>query len=131
MILKIIYIKEYKETSNIKKRILLNIKKILNIIKIKNNTYYLPIFKDTKLSKYRIKKITNKINRLLEKDGANSIAISEYLYSNQLFKNYLYSNNINILNGRYLFKCLTYQIIEYILKTKNKEMEFRRSFFFN
>lgn len=131
MILKIIYIKEYKETSNIKKRILLNIKKILNIIKIKDNTYYLPIFKYTKLSKYRIKKITNKINRLLEKDGANSIAISEYLYSNQLFKNYLYSNNINILNGRYLFKCLTYQIIEYILKTKNKEMEFRRSFFFN
>ncbi len=131
MILKIIYIKEYKETSNIKKRILLNIKKLLNIIKIKDNTYYLPIFKDTKLSKYRIKKITNKINRLLEKDGANSIAISEYLYSNQLFKNYLYSNNINILNGRYLFKCLTYQIIEYILKTKNKEMEFRRSFFFN
>ena len=38
-------------------------------------------------------------------------------------KNNLYSENINILNGRYLFKCLTYDTIKYILDKKNIDMQ--------
>lgn len=133
--MKIIYIRETEETCDIIKRILLSIKKILNIIRVEDNgsnkMYYLPMFKDSKLSEYRIKRITNKINSLLEKDGVNNVALSEYLDNNQLFKNHLYSKNINILNGRFLFKCLTYKIIEYIFKIKNTSMEFRRSFIAN
>lgn len=133
--MKIIYIRETEETCDIIKRILLSIKKILNIIRVEDNgsnkMYYLPMFKDNKISKYRMKKMANKINLLLEKDGVNNVALSEYLDNNQLFKNHLYSKNINILNGRFLFKCLTYQIIEYIFKIKNTSMEFRRSFIVN
>ena len=130
--MKIIYIKETEETYSIIEKILLNLKKFLNIVKIKdNNMYYLPVFKGSKLSEYRIKRLTNKINSLLEIDGASTVALSEYLNSNQLIKNYLYSKNIDILNGRFLFKCFIYEIIEYIFKIKNKAMEFRRSFIAN
>ncbi len=133
--MKIIYIKEAEETCDIVKRIILKIKKYLNIIKVQstndNTIYYLPIFKNSKISKYRIKKLSNKINRLLEVDGSNNIVLSEYLNNNQLLKNYIYIENINILDGRYLFKCLTYKILEYIFKTKNIAMEFRRGFIAN
>jgi len=133
--LEIIYIKETEETCDIVKRIIFKIKKILNIIKIEENSnntiYYLPIFKNSEISKYRIKKLSNKINKLLEKNGSSNIVLSEYLYEKELLKNYLYSKNINILDGRYLFKCLTYKIIEYIFKIKNNPMEFRRSLITN
>lgn len=133
--MKTIYIKETEETCDIVRRIILKIKKIFNIVNIENKSnhtiYYLPIFKDNKISKYRIKKLSNKINSLLEKEGSNTIVLSEYLDNNQLLKNYLYMENINILDGRYLFKCLTYKIIEYIFKIKNKAMEFRRDFIAN
>lgn len=133
--MKVILIKETEETCDIVKRILVKIKKFLNIIKSKfekdNNIYCLPIFKDSKISTYRIKKISNKINKLLEKDGSNTIVLSGYLDKNQLLKNYLYAENINILDGRFLFKCLSEKILEYIYKIKGKEIELRRSFYFN
>ena len=121
---KIIYIKESNKNSNLKSKLLLNLKKIFNIIKTKENTYYIPICKEDKLSEYRIKKLTKKINILLEKDASNTVALSTYLSNNQLFKNYLYSQNLNILDGRFLFKCLSYNLIEYILKNQSKEMKF-------
>jgi len=103
--LKIIYIKETEETCDIIKRIILRIKKIFNFVKIENSDnniiYYLPVFKDSKISKYRIKKLVNKVNTLLEKDNSNTIVLSEHLDKNQLLKNYLYAENINILDGRY------------------------------
>lgn len=129
---KIIYIKETEEKATTIKRILLSVSKFFNIIKVQDDSmYYLPIFRNNKLSKYTIKRLTNKINILLEKSGANNIVLSEYLNNKQLFKNYLYSKNINILNGRFLFKCLTYKIIEYIFKVKNSAMEFRRGLIAN
>lgn len=128
--MKIIYIKETEETCDFVKRIILKIKKILNIIKVEskyNNFvfYYLPLFKNSRFSKYRIKKLSNKINKLLEQDVSNTIVLSENLNKNRLLKNYLYIENINILDGRYLFKCLIYNMLEYIFRIKNKAMEFR------
>lgn len=133
--MKIIYIKETEETCDFIKRIIVKIKKFLNIIKVErystNIIYYLPVFKDSKFSKHRIRKLSSKTNKLLEREGSNTIALSEYLDKNQLLKNYLYSENVNILEGRYLFKCLTYKILEYIYKIRDKEIELRRSFCFN
>ena len=130
--MKIIFIKETKNKCDFIKRSWFKIEKILNIIKTEtiNNSivYSLPILRTSKISQYRIKKLSDKINKLLEKDGANTIVLSEGLYKNELLKNYLYSFNINILDGRYLFKCLTYETLEYIFKIKNKKIELRRSF---
>lgn len=121
--MKIIYIRETEETCDIIKRTLIHIRRFFNIIKVESNICYIPIFKNSKLSKHKIKRITNKINLLLEKYDSTTVALSEYLNSNKLFKNYLYSNNILVLDGRILFKCLTYEIIDYIFKIKNEAME--------
>lgn len=127
--MRIVYIKETEGIDNIVKRIILRIKMYLNLIKIENKDgnilYCLPILKDTRISKYRAKIISNRINKLLEKSETNTVALTEYLNENQILKNYLYSNNINILNGRYLFKCLTHKILEYIFNLKKNELNLR------
>ena len=131
----VIYISEVEMSRGFIEKRILKIKKFLNIVErrdIENKTiYYLPILKNEKISEYRIKKISKKINKLLEKDESNIIALSEYLDNNKLLKNYLYNQNLNILNGRFLFKCLSLRIIEYIFKIKNIELELRRSNFIN
>ena len=130
--LKKIYIREEEETCDIIKRILVRIKKIFNIINIEtkneNHICYLPIFKGSKNSKYSIKRLSLKINSILEGKGVNTIILSEYLDNNQLLKNYLYAKNINILDGRYLFKCLICEIIKDIFRIKNKSIKSRRGF---
>ena len=127
--MKIVYIRETDKTCDIVKTIIIKIKKILNIIKIAENEdkniYYLPVFNDNKISKIRIKKLVNKINKLLEKNGIYNVVLSEYFENNQSFKNCLYSKNINVLDGSFLFKCLIDKMLEYIFEISNKEMKCR------
>lgn len=129
-VLKVCYIREKEETCDFIKRVIVRIKRIFNIIDIDKNDekliYYLPVFADTKLSKYRINRLSKSIVSKLENVGISNIALSKRLETIQLLKLKLYCENINILDGRLLFKCLSYELIEYILKIKNKKMQERR-----
>ena len=125
--MKTIFIKEMDRKRKIVEKIINKLKYIFNkidIIEEKNNKIYvLPIYANKKLKKYKIKNIAKKIVKKLEQEGTNKVILSESLKSIVLLKNCLYSENINILNGRYLFKCLPIEIIEYILKFKNEKIE--------
>ena len=105
-----IYISETMQTCDFIKRFILYVKKIFNIVKISNVDgkviLYLPIFQEHKLSKYRIKKLSQKIIKVLKKEKIVNIVLSNYLETIELLKNNLYSNNLNILDGRYLFKTM-------------------------
>ncbi len=135
MRLKVIYISETLQTCDFVKRFLLAIKRVFNIIKIDNfkgkTIFYLPIYENNKLSKYRIKKLSKKIIYLLKKESVSDIVLSNYLDTIEPLKNNLYSHNLNILDGRYLFKCLSYKVIEYIFRLKKEAMKLRRSFIAN
>lgn len=127
--MKIGYIRETEESSSFLEKIRLFFKKTFNIIdvKIENGKiiYYLPISNKTKLTTHRIKRILKKLVIILEKEGIYNIALSKYLSKDE-FKLYLYSQNINILNGRYLYKCLVYDLLKNIFDKKQKQMELRR-----
>lgn len=128
--MKVCYIREKENTCDFIKRLIIGIKRVFNIIDITKTDnkliYYLPIFNGTKLSKYRINKLSRKVVKKLEDEGIYNIALSKYLDTVKLVKIKLYSENINILNGRLLFKYLSYELIEYILNLKNKKMQERR-----
>ena len=127
--MKVCYIREKEDTCDFIKRMGLRVKRFFNIIDRKELNdkliYYLPIFSDTKISKYKIKRLTKKTVGKLEDEGINNIALSKKLEENEILKNSFYSNNINILDGRFLFKCLSHEIIEYILKKRNKKLQER------
>ena len=64
----------------------------------------------------RIDKINNKIKhkilKILDNNSCNNVIISKKLKNNSNFINFLYSNNINIVNGRKLLGVLIEKIIE-------------------
>lgn len=62
------------------------------------------------------KHISKKINKILKNETV--VAICNNLEKNNNLKNAIYSNNVHILNGRYLFKFLCVDIIKYILDIK-------------
>lgn len=119
------YVQKNLYTCDIVKRWIIKIKKLFNIIDIKKvddkTLCYLPFLPDKKIK--RINKISKKLNKILYKNDVQNIVLSEELYKQEELKNVLYSNNINILNGRKLFNYLAYDTLEYILEKQGKALK--------
>ncbi len=62
------------------------------------------------------KKSMNNILKILYNNNCKNIIISKQLKNNQQFLKYMYSNNINIIQGKKLLKFLIEDLIEKILK---------------
>lgn len=119
------YVQENLYTCDIVKRWIIKIKKFFNIIDIKKvddkTICYLPFFTDKKVK--RINRVSKKLNKILYKNDVQNIVLSEKLYKQEELKNILYSNNINILNGRKLFNYLAYETLEYILEKQERNLK--------
>lgn len=111
------FLQESKE----KNKYIFKINSILNKIeeRVDENKIFLtlPINKNVKYKK--IKKLINKLERYRIK----TVILSNELYNKEELKNELYSRNINILDGKYLFKILTEDIINYICKKSKTKIE--------
>ena len=121
-----VFIKETK-CLGVLDRINLFLKRVFNIIdKVDNDNYEIytiPICDKTKIGKYRVNRVVNKVLNILDCEGTNRVVLSKYLNSIDIFKNKLYSENISILDGRLLFKYLSIDVINYILNLKNEKIE--------
>jgi len=115
------YIQESKEKNLFIKKI----KQTLNAIGVENKNgrmfCLLPI--DNKTKQKKIISIAKKLNKELYKNCIEYVVLSNNLENLEVLKNELYSENINILDGRILFQYLTLDIIEYIYKFQNKNIE--------
>lgn len=108
--------------------------RVLNIVKIEKNEIIIPQIPKLKLiEKNRqsiekrasikkrekfIKKISKKTVNLLNKTNCNKIVLSKQLKKEEKFVNYLYSKNLEIVDGRFLFLLLAPEIIKYIITKK-------------
>lgn len=123
----ICYISETHETCDFVKRIVIKIKKIFNIVEFSEDngktTITLPLFKSNKIRNKKIIKIARRINKKLYDNNIENVVLSNYLEENEILKQKLYCQNINILDGRYLFYLLIPEIIEYILKRQKVKLQ--------
>lgn len=132
------YIKETEETKEILgekaqkfplifKKILYIIKNKLCIVNVKEIEdkiiCIIPFVKENKITPKIAEKISNKINKLLDKNNVKNVVLSEHLNSIETLVNSLQANNINILDGRWLFKYEIIDIVKYIAETSNKKVE--------
>ena len=115
------------ETCDFVKRILIKIKKLFNIVEFSEDkgktTIILPLFKSNIIKDKKIIKIAKKINKKLYDNNIENVVLSNYLEENEILKQKLYCQNINILDGRYLFYSLIPEIVDYILKRQKKKLE--------
>lgn len=113
------FLQESKEKNKYK----LKINSILNKIEEETDEnkifLSLPINTDNKI---KDKKIT-KLVQQLEKYKMRTVILSENLYNIETLKNELYSRNVNILDGKYLFKLLTEEVVDYICKKSKMATE--------
>ena len=123
----ICYISETHETCDFVKRIVIKIKKIFNIVEFSEDngktTITLPLFKSNKIRNKKIIKIAKRINKKLYDNNIENVVLSNYLEENEILKQKLYCQNINILDGRYLFYLIIPEIIEYILKRQKVKLQ--------
>lgn len=69
------------------------------------------------------KSIYKKLKKIFLIDVTKNVCISDELYLNNEFREFLNGQRINLLDGRWLFKYLCLDIIKYIVLNKNEKIE--------
>ena len=89
----------------------------LNILKIEQDKIILPVTNE-QIKSIQAKKLATKVNKILNQSNCKKIVLSKKMQRNEFFLNYLNSNNIEIIDGRWLFEILLEDIVEYIINKK-------------
>lgn len=103
-------------------------KKIINffhVIEIENidSRVLINVPMNEKTNNHRVVKLAKKTISLLQEKHIKNVAISQNLSVNQLFKDILNSEHINVLDGRRLFFLLSKEIIKEICKVSKTNIE--------
>ena len=98
------------------------IEKILNRIVIEGNKIIIPI-KQQGMSKKRQEKIAQKTMKILERSSSKKIVISKQLGEYKDFVNILDQNNYINVTGKWLYKMLIPEIMDYITKKEQWKKE--------
>ena len=96
------------------------IEKILNLIKVQNNTIILPINEEAK--EKQIQKIAKKTVKVIGKiSTSKKIVLSKKMKKDEKYINYLNEYGIEIADGRWLFEILLTDIVNYIVEKQKIE----------
>lgn len=124
----------YEDNSEVKtlkdkiKKLYLKVMRKIEVKEIINDSYKniainkimmcIPNYKFNKVDNTFIKYLLYKLNQ----NGTKNIVLSESLNKKELLKNQLYSHNYNILNGRFLIKTSTMDILNYIMEKAGSQI---------
>ena len=96
-----------------------------HIVKLENDNIILPI-RETSLDEKVAYKLAIKTKNILDKTNSKKLVLSKYIKQQENYVNYLYSYNYEIVDGRWLFQMLFFDILEYIIeKLKIKEEDIK------
>lgn len=96
---------------------------IISVKKIDNDILLIFPKYNTKLTNliYQ-KRVNKKIDEILYNFNIDKIVLSKELKKEETIKNELYMQNLNILNGQNLFEIMLLEVLEYIAKKQNKNI---------
>ena len=103
-----------------KPNILLN---LFNIMRLEEDKIILPITMQEEMNLKKARKLAQKTKKILDETTCNKIILSKEIKKQKIYKNYLYSNNIDIVDGKWLFEVLSAKILEYVINKKNMKKE--------
>ena len=98
------------------------IEKILIKTKDARNKIIIPIEKD-EITDKRQEKLARRVLKLLKKSNSKKIVLSKQINKLEGFKKFLERQNYIIVKGKWLYKMLVPEIMEYILKRENWKKE--------
>ena len=92
--------------------------KIFNIVRLEENKIILPVI-DEKLTAKKAQKLALKTKKILDKTNCKKVVISKNIKKQEKYINNLYTYNIDIIDGKWLFEILSNKALKYIVN-KNK-----------
>ena len=99
--------------------------KVFNSIKhesvLEKEIFSLPINKESKNKK--IQKVSIKLTKSLLEENIRKVVLSNELFENEILKNVLEQNRINVLDGKLIYKILLPKIIQKICLYKNSDIK--------
>ena len=103
------------------------IRKIFNIVELEQNRVILPITKSEiengKISQKKEEILAKNIVNKLKNAIGNNIILSKEIKKQKNLVNYLYSQNMNIIDGKWLFGILSDEAITYVVNKKKMKKE--------
>lgn len=101
--------------------------KIFNIVELEQNRVILPITKSEiengKLSQKKAQILAKNIVNKLKNAIGNNVILSKEIKKQKNLVNYLYSQNMNIIDGKWLFGILSDEAITYVVNKKKMKKE--------
>ena len=91
------------------------IAEFFSIVKLDNNHIILPIAK-TNIDEKTSYKLAIKTKTILDKTNSKKIVLSKKIKEQTTYVNYLYSYNYEIVDGKWLFQVLIFDVSEYVIK---------------
>lgn len=95
---------------------------LFNIVRLEENKIILPIGKE-KITSKKAEKLAKKTKKILEKTNCNKLILSKLIKKQEDYKNYLYTYDLDIVEGKWLFEVLSYQSLEYVVNKKKMKKE--------
>lgn len=99
----------------------------LNVIKLEQNKFVLPItekeIEQGKISSKKAQKLAKKIVKKLEETIGTNAILSKEIKKQENLVNYLYSKNVNIIDGKWLFGILSDLVVTYVVNKKKMKKE--------
>ena len=86
-----------------------------HMVKLKNDTVILPITK-TSLEEKTAYKLAMKTKNILDKTNSKKLVLSKQVKQQETYVNYLYSYQYDIVDGKWLFQMLLFEVLEYVIK---------------
>lgn len=103
------------------------IRKIFNIVELEQNRVILPITKSEiengKLSQKKAQILAKNIVNKLKNAIGNNVILSKEIKKQKNLVNYLYSQNMNIIDGKWLFGILSDEAVTYVVNKKKMKKE--------
>lgn len=91
------------------------IAEFFSIVKLGNNHIILPIAK-TNIDEKTSYKLAIKTKTILDKTNSKKLVLSKKIKEQTSYVNYLYSYNYEIVDGKWLFQVLIFDVLEYVIK---------------
>ena len=96
-----------------------------HLVKLENDTISLPIT-ETSLDEKTAYRLASKTKKILDKSNSKKIVLSKKVKQQENYVDYLYSYNYEIVDGKWLFQMLIFEVLEYVikkLKIKNEDIK--------
>lgn len=94
------------------------IERLFDIVKVEGNKIIIPA---EKRQLEKIDKYAKKTIKLLDKSNSQKVVLSKKIKQQEVYMNYLNAHNYIIVDGKWLFKMLVFEVIEYVIDKKFKE----------